>query len=168
MDSELNFQEAKHHPQACIIDFSLSVISPSGFWQFYDLLYDAVKSNIKRSGIFLQNNNNNNKNPNLLCPSQPVWSNHFWGDIEELYENERILKFLWTADNPKQTLSLNLRIMNSFFLCNLLHRAVLCTGEWLTITLFSTHQMSMMLKNWCFWTVVLEKTPETHLDCKKI
>ena len=25
-----------------------------------------------------------------------------------------------------------------------------------------------MLKNWCFWTVVLEKTLESPLDCKKI
>ena len=24
------------------------------------------------------------------------------------------------------------------------------------------------LKNWCFWTVVLEKTPENPLDCKEI
>ena len=24
------------------------------------------------------------------------------------------------------------------------------------------------LKNWCFWTVVLEKTPESPLDCKGI
>ena len=24
------------------------------------------------------------------------------------------------------------------------------------------------LKNWCFWTVVLEKTLESHLDCKEI
>ena len=23
-------------------------------------------------------------------------------------------------------------------------------------------------KNWCFWAVVLEKTPESHLDCKEI
>ena len=23
-------------------------------------------------------------------------------------------------------------------------------------------------KSWCFWTVVLEKTPEIHLDCKEI
>ena len=27
---------------------------------------------------------------------------------------------------------------------------------------------SWMLKNWCFWTVVLEKTLESPLDCKKI
>ena len=25
-----------------------------------------------------------------------------------------------------------------------------------------------MPKNWCFWTVVLEKTLESHLDCKEI
>ena len=24
------------------------------------------------------------------------------------------------------------------------------------------------MKNWCFWTVVLEKTPESPLDCKEI
>ena len=27
---------------------------------------------------------------------------------------------------------------------------------------------SWTLKNWCFWTVVLEKTPESPLDCKEI
>ena len=25
-----------------------------------------------------------------------------------------------------------------------------------------------VMKNWCFWTVVLEKTPESPLDCKEI
>ena len=27
---------------------------------------------------------------------------------------------------------------------------------------------SWVLNNWCFWTVVLEKTLESHLDCKEI
>ena len=27
---------------------------------------------------------------------------------------------------------------------------------------------SWALKNWCFWTVVLEKTPQSPLDCKEI
>ena len=30
------------------------------------------------------------------------------------------------------------------------------------------HKESKALKNWCFWTVVLEKTLESPLDCKKI
>ena len=30
------------------------------------------------------------------------------------------------------------------------------------------HKEGWMLKNWCFWTVVLEKTLESPLDCKKI
>ena len=30
------------------------------------------------------------------------------------------------------------------------------------------HQEGWVLKNWCFWTVVLEKTLESPLDCKKI
>ena len=30
------------------------------------------------------------------------------------------------------------------------------------------HKESWVLKNWCFWTVVLEKTLESPLDCKEI
>ena len=30
------------------------------------------------------------------------------------------------------------------------------------------YKQSWVLKNWCFWTVVLEKTLENPLDCKKI
>ena len=30
------------------------------------------------------------------------------------------------------------------------------------------YKESWVLKNWCFWTVVLEKTPENPLDCKEI
>ena len=30
------------------------------------------------------------------------------------------------------------------------------------------HKKSLALKNWCFWTVVLEKTLESPLDCKEI
>ena len=30
-----------------------------------------------------------------------------------------------------------------------------------------TYKESWVLKNWCFWTVVLEKTLESPLDCKR-
>ena len=30
------------------------------------------------------------------------------------------------------------------------------------------HEESWMLRNWCFWTVVLEKSLESPLDCKEI
>ena len=30
------------------------------------------------------------------------------------------------------------------------------------------HKESWLSKSWCFWTVVLEKTPESPLDCKEI
>ena len=30
------------------------------------------------------------------------------------------------------------------------------------------HKEGWVLKNWCFWTVVLEKTPEGPLDLKEI
>ena len=30
------------------------------------------------------------------------------------------------------------------------------------------HKESWALKNWCFWTVLLEKTLESPLDCKEI
>ena len=29
------------------------------------------------------------------------------------------------------------------------------------------HKEGWALKNWCFWTVVLEKTPESPFDCKE-
>ena len=32
----------------------------------------------------------------------------------------------------------------------------------------SAHKESWVLKNWCFWTVVLKKTLESPLDCKEI
>ena len=32
----------------------------------------------------------------------------------------------------------------------------------------SDYKESWALKNWCFWTVVLEKTPESPLNCKEI
>ena len=30
------------------------------------------------------------------------------------------------------------------------------------------YKESWVLKNWCFWTLVLEKSLESHLDCKEI
>ena len=30
------------------------------------------------------------------------------------------------------------------------------------------HEISWVLKNWCFWTMVMEKTFESPLDCKEI
>ena len=30
------------------------------------------------------------------------------------------------------------------------------------------HKKGWAPKNWCFWTVVLEKTPESSLDCKEV
>ena len=30
------------------------------------------------------------------------------------------------------------------------------------------HKESLALKNWCFWTAVLEKNLESPLDCKQI
>ena len=33
---------------------------------------------------------------------------------------------------------------------------------------YSIYKESWVLKNWCFWTVVLEKTLESPLDCKEI
>ena len=30
------------------------------------------------------------------------------------------------------------------------------------------HKDGSVPKSWCFWTVALEKTPESTLDCKKI
>ena len=36
------------------------------------------------------------------------------------------------------------------------------------VVIYWNHQESWAPKNWCFWTVVLEKTLESPLDCKEI
>ena len=36
------------------------------------------------------------------------------------------------------------------------------------VRLYVDYKVSWVLKNWCFWTVVLEKTLESPLDCKEI
>ena len=36
------------------------------------------------------------------------------------------------------------------------------------MNIFAVKQWSWAPKNWCFWTVVLEKTLESPLDCKEI
>ena len=40
--------------------------------------------------------------------------------------------------------------------------------SYVPLTDFKSHDESWMLKNWCFWTVVLEKTLESSLDCKEV
>ena len=39
-----------------------------------------------------------------------------------------------------------------------------CSHVWMSEL---DHKESWALKNWCFWTVVLEKTLESHLGCKE-
>ena len=43
------------------------------------------------------------------------------------------------------------------------HKSQVYTGMWEL-----DYKESWALKNWCFWTVVLEKTLESPLDCKEI
>ena len=43
------------------------------------------------------------------------------------------------------------------------------TTDWFQIRMWElNYKESWVPKNWCFWTVVLEKTPESPLDCKEI
>ena len=43
-----------------------------------------------------------------------------------------------------------------------------CTLQSFPLSLSCTYKESWVLKNWCSWTVVLEKTLENSLDCKEI
>ena len=40
--------------------------------------------------------------------------------------------------------------------------------RWWSSLIMLNHKKSWVLKNWCFWTVVLEKTLESPLGCKEI
>ena len=60
---------------------------------------------------------------------------------------------LWRRD---VTLPTNVRLVKGVFSSGHVWMQVLdCEESW-------------VLKNWCFWTVVLEKTLESPLDCKEI
>ena len=45
---------------------------------------------------------------------------------------------------------------------------VMCGCESCTLKKSWTKELMLLTKNWCFWTVVLEKTLESLLDCKEI
>ena len=47
-------------------------------------------------------------------------------------------------------------------------RVILLTIEWYSIVCTSDYKESWAPKNWCFWTMVLEKTFESTLYCKEI
>ena len=55
------------------------------------------------------------------------------------------------------TLSTKVRLVKAMVLCS--------SHVWMWEL---DYQESWVLKNWCFWTVVLEKTLESPLDCKDI
>ena len=62
------------------------------------------------------------------------------------------------------------RILKSRFITlptkvRLVKDMVFCSHEWMWEL---DYEESWVPKNWCFWTVVLEKTLESPLDCKQI
>ena len=58
---------------------------------------------------------------------------------------------------------------SAFFTVQLSH-PYMTTGKTIVLTRCESwnYKESWALKNWCFWTVVLEKTRESPLDCKEI
>ena len=45
---------------------------------------------------------------------------------------------------------------------------ILFLSPWLAAMIFIIQNLTLVPKNWCFWTVMLEKTLESPLDCKEI
>ena len=86
----------------------------------------------------------------------------FW-DTEKCFSKVMDFKLSTKYLPLKQEFSMH--FSHSFTVCftwgTHLHKMVYCYN-------FYFGKMNMQCKNWCFWTVVLEKTLESPLDCKEI
>ena len=91
----------------------------------------------------------------LLFACFSRWPGHSWSQNESLKKsnkNNQSVQFLW----PTQIMGL----------VTLLQGYGFSSGHvWMWEL---DYKESWLLKNWCFWTVVVEKTLESPLDCKEI
>ena len=69
---------------------------------------------------------------------------------------------LSAALKPQVTLLLSFRGYWTLYL------AYFCIPSLYFLSKVLDHKEGWAQKNWCFWTMVLEKTPESPLDCKEI
>jgi len=87
-------------------------------------------------------------------------------------ESEEELKSLWMKvkeESEKVGLTSTFRILRSWRLVPSLMANRWGNSGWLYFGGLRNHfEESWAPKNWCFWTVVLEKTLESPLDCKEI
>ena len=75
-----------------------------------------------------------------------------------VFSNESVLRIRW----PKYW---SFRISSSNEYSGLISFRISNSHVWMWEL---DYRESWVLKNWCFWTVVLEKTLESPLDCKEI
>ena len=113
-----------------------------------------------------------------------IWSHHFmanrWGNSDSLYFGGLQNHCRWWLQpwNSKRLLFLGRKVMTNLDILKNRH-ITLPTKVCLSSQGYgfsSSHVWMWELnykenwvpKNWCFWNVVLEKTLESHLDCKEI
>ena len=159
------------------MDYSLPGFSVHGIFQARNT---GVRFHFLLQGILLTQG----LNPHLLhlllwqADSLPNWKSVSLGDLRTYNEQvaEQILEFcfLWC---------------HILFSCKILYTYCLYFFNWhwyvyipkyleqerhlvlwslLNASVLKTTYLSIYLLNWCFWTVVLEKTLESSLDCKEI
>ena len=111
-----------------------------------------------------------------------IWSHHFMGNRWGNSGNSVRLYFFFLAPKSLQMVTTAMKLKDAYFLEEKLWPTWI--AYWKAETLLcqqrsisqdygfymweSDYNESWVLKNWCFWTVVLEKTLESPLDCKKI
>ena len=102
-----------------------------------------------------------------------LWNEHVHGDVCRL-ENVPLCAWTWR---------LFIHIQIGAFVCQTSGGVCVCACMWVDIyvhwngeNLTVSKNVSVLIwmsvylqmKNWCFWTVILEKTPDSPLDCKEI
>ena len=83
-------------------------------------------------------------------------------DALKLWCWRRLLRVPWTARRSNQSILKEINLDYS------LERLMLKLQYFGHLMWELDYKESWVLKNWCFWTVVLEKTLESLLDCKEI
>ena len=117
-----------------------------------------------------------------IMASGPITSWQIDGEMVETVTNFIFLGSQITADGDcsheiKRCLLLGRKVMTNLDSILKNRDILLPTKVQLVKAVFSSshvwmweldYKESWVLKNWCFWAVVLEETPESPLDCKEI
>ena len=92
------------------------------------------------------------------------WSSKITADGDCSHEIKRLTPWKESYDQPRQ----HIKKQRHYFAIKGPYSQIYGFSNSHILMWELNHKEAWALKNWCFWTVVLEKTLESPLDCKEI